>query len=118
MWISNNAPRSIETDAMCYLVDLQKAFYELESENIFDGIVGGQVPPRLANVQRQTFRDTQRLPLRNRHFGSRPGHVAVLDRERAVVSDAEYTTRQDTCDSQIGIGRSVDGFDLKIPRTR
>ena len=103
---------------MCYLVDLQKAFYELISENILDGIVGGQVLPRLADVQRKAFRDAQRPPLLSRHFSSRPGHVAVLDRKRTVVSDAEYTTRQDTCDSQIRIGRSVDGFDLKIPRAR
>jgi hypothetical protein len=88
MWVSNDTPRSIETNAMCYLVDLQKAFYELDSENVLDGIVCGQVLPRLANVQRQAFRDTQRPPLRSRHFGSRPGLVAVLDRERAVVSDA------------------------------
>ena len=118
MWVSNNAPRSIEINVTCYLIDLQKGFYELEPENVLDGIVSGQVPPRLVNIQRQAFRDTERRPPCSRHFCSRPGHVAVLDRERTVVSDAGYTTCQDTRNSQIRVGRSVNEFNLKVPRGR
>ena len=108
----------IDINAIYYLVHVQKGFYELDTENVLDVIVGDQAPPRLANAQRKTCRDTERFPLRDGHLGGRPGHGAILDREREVISDAEYTARQDTCDGEVRIRRSVDGLDLKVPRGR
>lgn len=85
----------METNGMRYLVDLQKVLYKLDAENVLDSIVGGQVPPRLVDVQRHAIRDTHRLPLFSRHLGSRLRGVTAFHRERKAVSDANYARRQD-----------------------